>query len=355
MTGRVKYKTTVKNIDYSGTHCGCKGKVMITAIVTKKRRRQRNHQDSNKDAGNGKNTEKYKIVKKKRYFCAKKVLSTVSVGVMQKQKKLFQPSIQQQAKYHSPWREQGSLIKVFMRFPTKFWNDHTLMTTYIMKNDFRVNQTDRSVRGNLFHSIDYLLRSNPSIVEDYVRHYNTTETISTTLLCFISSPDWELTGLEQKQERLTKEYIGEKIWKLLDPLRTQYADTYQDPNCFFYYNWGSDPNFYGSYPVWKPGASLFDHEEFYKPLTVGGKEETTPVVWLSGESSCAYHWGTMSGAYEAGSRDSRVIIQSHIGNKLAKQLNIHTFTACGTQRGHYEDYCLTPPWEDGDGTTSVSQ
>merc|ERR1712238_40824 len=264
-------------------------------------------------------------------------------------KKLFQPSIQQQAKQDSPFQEQGSLIKVFLRFPTKFWEDNnTVMTTYIMKNDFRVNQTDRSVRGNIFYSLDELLRSNPSIV----RESNTTETTisSTTLLCFISSPDWELTGLNKKQKRLTKDYIGEKIWKLLDPLRTQYATTYQDPNCFFYYNWGSDPNFYGSYPVWQPGKSLLDHEEFYKPLTVGGKKDTKPVVWLSGESSCAYHWGTMSGAYEAVSRDSRAIIQRHIGNKLAKKHNIHTFSACGTQRGDYEDYCLTPPWKDGDGT-----
>merc|ERR1712238_296583 len=118
-------------------------------------------------------------------------------------KKLFQPSIQQQAKQDSPFQEQGSLIKVFLRFPTKFWEDNnTVMTTYIMKNDFRVNQTDRSVRGNIFYSLDELLRSNPSIVREYVRDSNTTDdtTISsTTLLCFISSPDWELTGLNKKQ------------------------------------------------------------------------------------------------------------------------------------------------------------
>ena len=204
-TGRIKYKTRVTKIDYSGTHCGCKRKVMITAIVKNK----------------------------KKYYCAKKVLSTVSMGVMKK-KKLFKPSIQQQALHESPYTDNGSLIKVFLRFPDKFWDDNTLMTTYIMTNDFRANQTDQLVRGNIFYSIDYLRKNNPSIVKEY----NTSDT-STTLLCFIASPDWEMTGLEKRQKKLTNDYIGEKIWQLLDPLREQYGSTYQDPNCFFYYNWGT--------------------------------------------------------------------------------------------------------------------
>jgi hypothetical protein len=285
-------------------------------------------------------------------YCAKRVISTVSFGVIQNdfetsqvedsvepekeetEGQLFQPIVNTDA---APYAFEGNLIKLYFRFPEKFWGSEEYVT-FMMTESFRKNETGNFVRADYLYNLnDFFV--NEESVED-----------TKSLFMFVSSPDID-DILQLSDEGIPNEVLSERIWKFLDPLRFKYGDDYVEPNCWFYYNWGTDPFQYGAYGVWKRGATYYDFNDFFAPRLLGGEtneqadfdleykyeDEIDPaVLYISGSQSCLYYWGFIEGGYESGSRDARRAIKSLMGRKAKK---VSTFSACGAQNSFFED-CL---------------
>jgi len=73
--------------------------------------------------------------------------------------------------------------------------------------------------------------------------------------------------------------------------------------------------------VWKHGKTYCDYLDFFRPRKLGNDD----VLYLSGEASCFYIWGFIEGAFEAGSRDARIIINDLNG------IEEEVFSDCGGQ------------------------
>jgi hypothetical protein len=197
----VKFYHKVTNIDYTGTLCDDpEYPVLVTVIDT--------HDD----------TETTK------HYCARKVISTVSIGVLQNKEALFEPKINA---LNSPYEKMGNLIKLYLRFPTKFWHDGKYLT-YVMTEDFRKNDTDNTIKSDYLYNLPTWFKNLET---------DDSKPVNTDLFMFLSSPDISFLGLDDPN--ITDEFIANKVWRLLEPLRKQYGNNYTDPNCFYYYNWGT--------------------------------------------------------------------------------------------------------------------
>lgn len=297
----VRYNTHVESIDYSGdiVNNGCNDAYPV------------------------------KVVTSASTLCTKKVLSTLSIGVMEHDARndegLFKPKIDMSK---SPF-EMGNLVKVYFRFPKKFWGDKEIgreddtdeeYLTFPMLESFRHNLTDRTVRGEYFYNLDHFFKNEPSVQD------------TKSLFMFMSTPDLDLIGVDDPN--ISDEIIAEKVWHLLDPLRVKYGEQYVEPNCWYFKNW-NDKLHRGAYGIQKHAKTYFDHYDFFKPRVLLAKK-SEKVLYLSGEASCFNHWGFIEGAYEAGSRDARMIIRNLMGSKAYK---VSTFSACFLRRTW--DHCWT--------------
>jgi hypothetical protein len=114
----------------------------------------------------------------------KKVISSLSYGVIdynfnKENGSLFSPKID--TGNPSPWSKMGYLDKVYFRFPTKFWNDAEFIT-FSMEQDFKNNQTAKTVKCDYFYNLDRFFKDVP-------------DAGSNSLFCFLSTGDLELIGL----------------------------------------------------------------------------------------------------------------------------------------------------------------
>lgn len=252
-------------------------------------------------------------------YCAKRVISTVSLGVLKENSINFMPMIKTS---DSPFKERmGNLVKIYFRFPEKFWGDEEYIT-FLMEEDFRRDTTDKTIKGEYFYNLDHWFKNSSG------------ETDTKSLFTFMSTPDLDLIGVNDPN--VDDAEISEKIWNMLDPLRQKYGDDYVEPNCWYFKNWEEDTLYKGAYGVWKFGATYYDHENFFRPRENVDNEK---VLYLSGEASCFEHWGYIEGAYEAGSRDARLIIRD-----IRSTTDVSAFSACYLQRDlqHcFEEPCLS--------------
>jgi hypothetical protein len=252
-------------------------------------------------------------------YCAKRVISTVSFGVMAetpKKDNIFTPTIKMDK---SPFTGLGQLVKVYFRFPETFWKYDLdqLFITYVMKEDFRLNEAVKKVKGQYFYNLD-------NWFINHCDHGEEKFCDTHSLFTFMSTEDLELIGLNDPS--VTDDEISNKIWDVLEPLRYRYGDDYVEPNCWEFHDWHNDVNARGAYGVWKRGATYFDHIDFFKPRKLKLKEQPKiKVLYISGEASCFNLWGFIEGAYEAGVRDAKLVINDLLG------IDEPVFSACGLQ------------------------
>ena len=197
------------------------------------------------------------------FYCAKKVITTTSYGVIQRDTSLFTPSIDTGAG-QSPWREMGNLVKVYFRFPTKFWANKEYIT-FAMKENFR--KKDGFIKCDYFYNLDKLFSNAGSSISE-----------PKGLFCFVSGSDIDFFDFANKAT------LSEQVYHLLDPLREAFKDDgYVEPNCWMVRNW-DDEYHAGAYGVWEIERSVFVYDNFYKPRTLQTKPNKE-VLMLSGEGS----------------------------------------------------------------------
>jgi len=243
-------------------------------------------------------------------YCAKRVISTVSLGVLEDESINVRPKIKTR---DSPFeRRMGNLVKIYFRFPEKFWGDEEYIT-FLMDEDFRRDTTNKTIKGEYFYNLDHFF-------------LNIGETATNSLFMFMSTPDLDLIGVNDPNVDDAK--VSEKIWSILDPLRQKYGNSYVEPNCWYFKDWDDDTLYKGAYGIWKFGATYYDHFNFFQPRENVANEK---VLYLSGEASCFNIWGYIEGAYEAGSRDARLIIRD-----IRNTTEVSAFSACYLQREFQE-------------------
>ena len=244
-------------------------------------------------------------------YCAKRVISTVSLGVLEDELIDFKPKIDMAL---SPFK-MGNLVKIYFRFPKKFWGDEEYIT-FLMDEDFRRNETAKTVKGEYFYNLEHWFKNSRD--EKFVDNKS--------LFMFMAGPDLELIGVDD--DAVDDAEFAKKVWHMLDPLREKYGEDYVEPNCWYFYNW-DDVYHGGAYGIWKSGKTYWDYERFFEPraLDMDDSNSAEKVLYLSGEASCFNVWGYIEGAFESGSRDARLVLRD-----IRNDMDISAFSHCGMQR-----------------------
>lgn len=248
-------------------------------------------------------------------YCTKRVISTVSLGVLEDRSIDFTPLIDIS---DSPFKPRfGNLVKIYFRFPEKFWGDEEYIT-FLMEEDFRRDTTNNNIKGEYFYNLDQFFK-------------NGGEPETNSLFMFMATHDVDLIGVNNPN--VTDSEVSEKIWHILDPLRMKYGDDFMEPNCWYFKNWEDDTLFKGAYGIQKFGATYYDHKNFFAPRTNVDDEK---VLYISGDSSCFSYWGFIEGAYEAGSRDARLVIRD-----IMNTTDVSSYSPCYLQREF--EHCFEAP------------
>ncbi|GAA3529821.1 NAD(P)/FAD-dependent oxidoreductase [Aeromicrobium panaciterrae] len=182
---------------------------------------------------------------------------TVSVGVLQSDDLVIEPPLPEPVAGALGRLEMNAFEKVFLRFPTKFWDDGV----------YAIRQL--GPQGEWWHS-----------------WYDLTELDGTpTLLTFAAGPAAKAThGWDQS-------LVAESV---LVQLRRLYGDRVEEPTAVHVTSWQDDPFARGSFAYMRIGASTNDHDTLATP--VGG------VLHLAGEATWTDDPATVTAAMCSGHR-----------------------------------------------------
>ncbi len=190
-------------------------------------------------------------------FMADNAVVTVPVGVLQSADFVIEPPLPEPVAGALSRLRMNAFEKVFLRFPTKFWDDGV----YVIRQ--------QGPEGRWWHS-----------------WYDLTSLHDTpTLLTFAAGPaamdtrDW------------TEEDIVESV---LAQLRRLYGDRVERPTHVHVTDWQDDPFAHGSYAYMTVGSTTADHDLLATP--VGG------VLHIAGEATWTDDPATVSAAMYSGHR-----------------------------------------------------
>jgi len=192
---------------------------------------------------------------------------TVPVGVLQSDDFVIEPPLPQPNAGALGRLKMNAFEKVFLRFPTKFWDDGV----------YAIRQ--QGPEGAWWHSW-----------YDLTALHNTP-----TLLTFAAGPaavqtrDW------------TEEQIVESV---LAQLRRLYGDNVGRPTHAQITDWRDDPFSHGSYAYMTVGSTTADHDDLATP--VGG------VLHIAGEATWTDDPATVSAAVFSGHRAAERVLQRDI-------------------------------------------
>lgn len=190
-------------------------------------------------------------------FSADSAVVTVPVGVLQSDDFVIEPQLPAPVASALYRLEMNAFEKVFLRFPTKFWDDDV-----------------------------YVIRQQGSAGEWWHSWYDLTAVDGTpTLLTFAAGPagkairDWDDTQVTES---------------VLDQLRRLYGDRVEVPSEVHVTSWRDDPFARGSFAYMKVGATTADHDNLATPI--GG------VLHLAGEATWTDDPATVPAAMCSGHR-----------------------------------------------------
>ena len=197
-------------------------------------------------------------------FTAADAVVTVPVGVLQSDDFVIEPSLPEPNAGALGRLRMNAFEKVFLRFPTKFWDDGV----------YAIRQ--QGPEGAWWHS-----------------WYDLTSLHDTpTLLTFAAGPaavqtrDW------------TEEQIIESV---LAQLRRLYGDKVGRPTHAHITDWQDDPFSHGAYAYMTVGSTTADHDDLATP--VGG------VLHIAGEATWTDDPATVTAAMHSGHRTASNILQ----------------------------------------------
>ena len=190
-------------------------------------------------------------------FAADSAIVTVPVGVLQSEDFVVEPALPQPVAGALARLRMNAFEKVFLRFPTKFWDDDV----------YAIRQQGPESRW--WHS-----------------WYDLTALHDTpTLLTFAAGP----AAIETRD--WTEEEIVESI---LVQLRRLYGDRVEKPTSVHVTDWQDDPWSHGSYAYMTVGSTTADHDDLATPI--GG------VLHLAGEATWTDDPATVTAAMCSGHR-----------------------------------------------------
>lgn len=190
-------------------------------------------------------------------FSADTAIVTVPVGVLQSDDFVIEPPLPDPVTGALGRLRMNAFEKVFLRFPTKFWDD----AVYAIRQ--------QGPESRWWHS-----------------WYDLTALHDTpTLLTFAAGP----AAVETRD--WTEEEIVESI---LVQLRRLYGDRVEKPTSVHVTDWQDDPWSYGSYAYMTVGSTTSDHDDLATPI--GG------VLHLAGEATWTDDPATVTAALHSGQR-----------------------------------------------------
>lgn len=190
-------------------------------------------------------------------FSAASAIVTVPVGVLQSDDFVIDPPLPQPVAGALSRLTMNAFEKVFLRFPTKFWDDEV----------YAIRQ--QGPEGRWWHS-----------------WYDLTPLHGTpTLLTFAAGP----AAVE------TRDWDGEQLVEsILDQLERLYGDRMQPPTHVTLTAWQDDPFARGSYAYMTVGSTTADHDDLATPI--GG------VLHIAGEATWTDDPATVTAALCSGHR-----------------------------------------------------
>lgn len=218
-------------------------------------------------------------------YIAQRVISTVSVGVLNSGDIAFNPAF----KYTDSPYEFTQYIKVFYQFNTKFWDDTPFIYT----------QRPVGKRGqcHFWHDMDSLITGSAIIRCELM-----TEAFNALI------------------DPTTKQLTAATLDSLLDPLRDAYgSDTVGTPIATYYPKLNLDADFgYGAYANWRIGKTFQTFARYFGGIPNlhndcdhnGCNAQNEWILHLSGAATCYAQAEFVHGAYFAGQRSARFALDS---------------------------------------------
>lgn len=190
------------------------------------------------------------------------VVTTLPLGVLQKNVVSFNPSLPERKLKAIQRVGMGLFNIIAIKFPKIFWpkKSHALFFT-------QVDKLSPSVFFNLAH--------------------------------FISEPI--LVGYCGGQTALQLESFSDEelIKKIMTNLQNHFTTDLPDPEIFITTRWSQDPFSYGSYSYFKTGSTTVDYDTISEPIA--------DRLFFAGEATCSEYPSTTHGAYLSGIREAERI------------------------------------------------
>ena len=221
-------------------------------------------------------------------YIARRVISTVSTGVLEKEYIDFSPSLKYSSASTNPY-EMAQYTKIFYQFDNQFWGDTEFVEVALGPGD----------RGKCHHWQNMELAI----------------TGSTIIRCELMTE-----GFNALLDPTTQELSEATLLELLDPLRTVYGNaTVGTPIDIYYPKINKDQDFgNGAYGNWKIGKSFTDFAKFFGGVTDltnycdhnGCNSRGEWILQLSGSASCYDYSEFVHGAFFSGQRSARHALES---------------------------------------------
>ncbi|QYH34641.1 NAD(P)/FAD-dependent oxidoreductase [Salinibacterium sp. M195] len=194
---------------------------------------------------------------------AARVVVTVPIGVLKSGDLSFEPALPNWFTTAVAGFEMNNFEKVFLRFPTKFWDD----------NVYAIRQ--QGPAGEWWHS-----------------WYDLTDLHGIpALLTFAAGP----SAIDARH--WTDDRIAESV---LDALRGLYGERVETPTHVLVTRWQDDPYSRGSYAYMKPGSTPEDHDLLATPID--------GVLHFAGEATWTDDPATVTAALRSGHRAAENIL-----------------------------------------------
>lgn len=226
-------------------------------------------------------------------FLARKVVSTVGIGVLKEKQDFFYPTPEQKLTAMNNVFDMGLYIKVFFKFDEPFWDTDAFI--------FTASEKTPSRRCPMWQIQD---GSGQNAASHYYHDTN-------IIFCILMTDDIASIG---GAANINEDYIDE----LLEDLRDVYGTL--PPYESYYKDWENDEWTYGSFENWKVGGKVIDHNTFIEPLASDDGEN---IVHMAGSATCNRHYGWIHGAFFSGYRAARTA-----ANELDPSLELDTSTLC---------------------------
>lgn len=220
---------------------------------------------------------------------------TVPLGVLKAGKIRFEPGLPASVAGPITRLGMGTFNKVFLQFPTRFWQDHI-----------------------------YAIRQLGGESIPWHSWYDVSAVSGQPMLLTFAGGEWG--------KRIEQMGNDEILNSVMSALRRNYGATVPEPSCHWITRWGSDPFALGSYSYVARAASHADHDAMATPL--GG------VLHLAGEATWSADPATVHGALLSGHRAAERVLGAHIP---LERLPHVSFPVPSIEVGRTADSMTQPP------------